>query len=204
MGALVAIPLHVGAAPADVDALGDLLRPVTTLSAQFTQIVLGGHLEVLQRGEGMLEIERPGKFRWETKAPYPQLIVTAGEHVYVYDEDLAQVQIRPIDEAFDGTPARVLAGEIDALAQEFDVSRIEPSADPAFRLTPHADGAPYRELRLTFSGDKISQIEVVDSLGQLTQVQLYDVIANQPIDASRFVFEIPSGVDVIGERPDAP
>src|SRR5262245_37503984 len=138
------------------------------------------------------------------KAPYPQLIVTSGERVYVYDEDLAQVQVRPIAEAFDGTPARVLAGEIDALADEFDVSRIETTDDPTFRLSPRADGAPYRELRMSFAGKLIRQIEVVDSLGQLTQVQLYDVKINQPIDVARFAFEVPAGVDVIGADPAAP
>jgi outer membrane lipoprotein carrier protein len=187
-----------------MDALRELLRPVSTLTAQFTQTVRGAHLEVLQSGEGTLSVQRPGKFRWETNAPYPQLIVATGEQVYVYDEDLAQVQVRPLAEAFAGTPARVLAGDVDALAEEFDVARIEPNADPSFRLSPRADGAPYRELRLSFAGKLIRQIEVVDSLGQLTQVELRDVRINQPIDASQFLFDIPSGVDVIGGQTAAP
>ena len=201
---LLARPSVVAATPSDVEALGELLRPVTTLTAQFTQTVLGAHLEVLQRGEGTFYLERPGKFRWETKAPYPQLIVTAGERVYVYDEDLAQVQIRSVTEAFDGTPARVLAGEIDALADEFDVHRIDSTSDQAFRLSPRADGAPYRELRLSFTDKNIRQIEVVDSLGQLTQIDLYDVQVNKPIDATQFVFEVPADVDVIGDSSSAP
>lgn len=197
------VPALASATPADVDALGALLRPVHTLQAGFTQTVLGAHLEVLQSGEGELTVARPGKFRWEMKAPYPQLIVTGGDEVYVYDEDLAQVQVRPIDEALDGTPARVLAGEVDALASEFDVSRADGD-DASFRLSPRADGAPYRELRLTFAGERIRQIEIVDSLGQLTQVQLFNVRVNEPIDGARFVFEIPTGVDVIGGAPSSP
>ena len=197
IAAVALLPALASATPADVDALRALLRPIATLEAEFTQTVLGAHLEVLQSGEGKLTVARPGKFRWEMTAPYPQLIVTAGDRVYVYDEDLAQVQIRPIEEAFDGTPARVLAGEIEALAEEFDVSRIE-GEDGSFRLEPRADGAPYRELTLSFAGERIRQIDVMDSLGQLTQVQLFNVRLNEPVDRARFDFEIPSGVDVIG------
>jgi outer membrane lipoprotein carrier protein len=200
---LLLAPTLVGATPADVDALDALLTPVSTLTARFTQTVLGAHLEVLQSGEGQLRIARPGKFRWEMKAPYPQLIVANGERVYVYDEDLEQVQIKPIAEAFDGTPARVLAGETDALAAEFDVSRVE-SKPETFRLSPRADGAPYRELRLSFDGKVISAIEVMDSLGQLTQVQLFDVHVNQPIDEASFAFDVPAGVDVIGDDRPTP
>jgi outer membrane lipoprotein carrier protein len=177
---LLLAPTLVGATPADVGALEALLTPVSTLTARFTQTVLGAHLEVLQSGEGQLRIARPGKFRWEMKAPYPQLIVANGERVYVYDEDLEQVQIKPIAEAFDGTPARVLAGETAALAAEFDVSRVE-SQPETFRLSPRADGAPYRELRLSFDGKVISAI-----------------------DEASFAFDVPAGVDVIGDDRPTP
>jgi len=194
-------PYSAFADGADAKALAALLRPVTTLSAHFTQTVLGARFELLQSAEGELHIQRPGKFRWRIVAPYPQLIVTQGDRLWVYDEDLDQVQIRPLAEAFDGTPARVLAGALDELENDFEVTRVAQREEDVFRLVRRAQGAAYRELLLHFTGGRIREIEVMDSLGQLTQVRLSNVEVNEPLDPALFTFEIPPGVDVIGEAP---
>ena len=39
----------------------------------------------------------PNQFRWEYINPAPQLIVANGEQVWIYDEDLEQVTIKPQD-----------------------------------------------------------------------------------------------------------
>ncbi|MCV4784314.1 outer membrane lipoprotein carrier protein LolA, partial [Escherichia coli] len=59
---------------------------------------------------GRFEFVRPNRFRFEYAKPFEQVIVADGQKVWLYDTDLNQVTVRPMNQALGATPAALLAG----------------------------------------------------------------------------------------------
>ncbi|KEZ65658.1 membrane protein, partial [Pseudomonas syringae pv. syringae FF5] len=54
-------------------------------------------------------------------------------------------------------------------------------------------------LRLSFRNGIINDMQLIDSVGQRTNILFTGVKANESIAASKFQFQIPKGADVIQE-----
>ena len=57
---------------------------------------------------GMFAFQRPGRFVWEVKTPYPQKIVSDSKTIYIWDPDLNQVTVKGLTSAVSSTPASIL------------------------------------------------------------------------------------------------
>ncbi len=178
--------------------------PVLRLKADFTQTVRGARREVLQSAEGYVCIARPDQFKWVLRDPYPQTIVTVGDQLYVYDPDLKQVQVKPLAQALTGTPALVLLGTSAQIAAQFAVARSNVDGSEQFDLTPKNPDAVYTEIRMTFHARRLARIEIVDSLGQLTDVSFHDLEINKPLAPDEFQFVVPPDADLIGDVAPKP
>ena len=186
------------------EQLAALLSPVKHLRAEFTQTVLGARRELLQSAEGFVHVARPQQFKWVLLAPFPQTIVTVGDRLYVYDPDLQQVQVKRLAEALTGTPALVLLGTSDEITAQFDVARDDGNDLEQFVLTPKSPDAVYTQIRMTFSAKRLVRIEIVDSLGQLTDVNFHNLEINGPLSHDEFEFVVPPDADLIGDVPAKP
>jgi outer membrane lipoprotein carrier protein len=179
--------------------LSEYLEQTRTLRARFDQLLLDPAGEVLQRSEGELMIRRPGRFRWEYKSPYEQLIVADGERLWLYEPDLEQVTVRPQDDTLDNTPASLLSGGGDFTAH-YRLTDVATTDDGlrAIRLEPRSAGGDFRYLALGFDeGDELKRMELVDRLDQLTRIEFSAVRRGGRLRARLFEFEPPDGVDVI-------
>ena len=159
---------------------------------------------------GRCALSGPGRFRWEVVEPYNQLVVTDGTTVYVFDADLAQVTVQPLDETLQGTPARLLIGSMDALESMFTVVREHATA---FTLHPRDEEALYRRIRLDFAPRATAAsdnpgpdavlvgIVILDHLDQETRVAFTNPTLHPAPAPGVFDFQIPDDVDVIGDAP---
>jgi len=68
-----------------------------------------------QTFKGVMKVERPGKFYWETTSPAKQTIVTTGKVVWIYDPDLQQAVRQSLDDQIANTPALLLSGNTNQL-----------------------------------------------------------------------------------------
>ncbi|MGH8432002.1 MAG: outer membrane lipoprotein chaperone LolA, partial [Solimonas sp.] len=82
---------------------------VQTLSADFDQVQTDEDGRVTGSSSGRMSLSRPGRFRWAYDKPYTQLMVCDGRKIWLYDPDLAQVTVRPAEQALNGTPAALLS-----------------------------------------------------------------------------------------------
>ena len=201
-----AIAPSASAEPIDTAAtrLAALLVPVQHLQAEFTQTVLGTRRELVQSSEGYLRVARPRQFKWVLLSPYPQTIVTVGDRLYVYDPDLQQVQVKPLADALTGTPALVLLGTSAEIAAQFAVTQTMIDGREQFGLIPKDPDALYTEIRMMFSENRLVRIEIVDSLGQLTDVSFHNLEVNGPLLPNEFEFAIPPDADLIGDVAPEP
>ena len=200
------MPAIAGAdAAADAQAaerLSAALAGLSGLRAEFKQVVTDANGEQSGSAEGSVSLARPGRFRWDYRTP-PQLIVSDGATVWLYDADLAQVTVRAAADTLSGTPALLLSGAGN-LADEFEISDGGEADGFAWsRLRPKDADSDFSELSVGIAGGELRRMTLVDRLGQKTGLEFSRVERNPRFDAATFTFVPPPGVDVVGRvAPD--
>lgn len=191
------------AAQSSVDEMGEMLvhhflTDVTTMQGRFEQSLIDADGTVVEVTSGTLEIERPVRFRWSYNEPYEQWLIADGLNVWSYDLDLQQVTVKPQRDALANTPALLLGGAKDALAQfNFGGTTVD-EVTTWVRLEPKDENSGFNRIELGFIDGKLMRMMFFDNLQQTTLIALHDVTINEPIDAERFEFSAPDGVDVVG------
>lgn len=184
----------------DVSELQKLLSNTQSYQARFQQLVLDAKGQRLQEVGGFMQVKRPGLFRWQTDAPFDQLLVANGKTLWVYDKDLEQVTIQPLDQRISQTPALLLSGDVAALSESYQVSRSGNDASQRFELVPVGADSLFESLSLIFNQDALTEMKLEDSLGQRTTISFVDVVINPELDQKVFEFQVPEGIDVIQEN----
>ena len=181
----------------DRAALVERLQGVSVYAADFTQSVYGMRGELLEQSEGYVRLQRP-QFKWVVNEPYPQVLVTEGEQLKLYDPDLEQLTIRPLEEALKDTPVSLLTQEAVILGENFNVMKIADGDGQSFVIEPTAADTLYREILLHFDAAGLTGLDILDHLGQRTEIRFSPVPATEAIGADEFTLEVPPGTDVIG------
>jgi outer membrane lipoprotein carrier protein len=198
--ALVLAALPAAAADDSVSRVEDWLKSVRTLSADFVQVVRSRDGQITSRATGKLSVSRPDRFRWDYRDPYVQVIVADGRKLWLYDADLAQVTVRPLESGLGSTPAMLLSGA-GSVGESFTAGPVERDGEWTWcRLVPKQGGSDFERVSLGFNGhDTLVAMQLVDKLGQSTELDFSNVAINSPLDAALFRFTPPKGADVIGD-----
>ncbi len=191
-------PVAAQSQPSAAEELAQTLRGYRTYQARFIQILVDENGGQVQESRGVLKAKRPGLFYWETNEPMAQFIVSDGERVSVYDPDLEQVTIHALDDRVASTPALLLSGEVDNLAEHYEVSERGFGQDTReFTLVPRNPDSLFVSLRLSFYRGELQEMRMEDSLAQLSILSFDQIQLNAELADSTFALEYPEGVDVI-------
>lgn len=178
--------------------LSQLLSPIKTMTASFTQTLTDAEGTVLQISSGEMSIAQPNRIRWIINRPMPQQIISNGKLIWLFDPDLEQVIIQTYEPNLAATPAGLFSGDPEAINSAFSVAYDHSiSRLDSFVLTPKNTQELYQSLRFDFSEHQPRSLEFVDSLNQTTRIELSDVVLNSALADNLFTFEIPDGIDVI-------
>jgi outer membrane lipoprotein carrier protein len=180
------------------DRLNKALTTLDSLKADFKQTVLDDRNSVVQHSRGTVSIQRPGKFAWIYNDPYQQKIISDGNELWVYDVDLDQVTVKPVDQGLATAPIMVLMkkGGID---QEFNISEIAQHKLLYWvELEPKKQDMEYARIQLGLNGESIEAMQLVDTFGQKTQIVFENLRRDVVFDPATFKFVPPEGVDVFG------
>ncbi|MCP0914292.1 MULTISPECIES: outer membrane lipoprotein chaperone LolA [Legionella] len=172
------------------------LNAIRTMSASFKQVIKAKKRQ-LSHSSGTMALARPGRFRWQTKDPMPQLVVADGKRLWIYDEDLEQVTVKKQDKGLGGTAALFLSGYDDTVSRDFTVTQSTKGKKEYFDLQAKSGKANFQRVKLVFEGATLSAMELFDQLGQHTHVQLSNIKINPSLGSTVFKFKIPKGVDVV-------
>lgn len=209
-------PAFVCAAPvaaSEQEATQNLVKQLTnlkSLSANFEQTtkingktapqkksLTAQHLN--QTFKGVMKVERPGKFFWETSAPSKQTITTTGKTVWIYDPDLQQAVRQSMSDQVANTPALLLSGNTNQIMQSYKVTQPDRTKT-YYTLTPKAKDSAFQDLTLSFGANSTPTLMILnDSLGQTTTVRFSNAVKNVAIPASTFNFTPPKGTDIIDQ-----
>mgnify|MGYP006276995691 CR=1 FL=1 len=193
----VGTPVMAGSA---TQALSQFVDGVQTYQAHFTQTQTDDRGDTLGTATGTMALARPGKFRWQVETGGKQLIVTDGSTLWLYDEDLKQVTIRPASEALQGTPAAMLSQK-RTLTDTFEVAdEGEQSGVQKLRLMPRAKESDFKDVTLWLRTGAPVRMLIHDQLGGATDIIFSEVRSNTRLDAAQFRFVPPKGVEVVEGR----
>jgi outer membrane lipoprotein carrier protein len=172
------------------------LNSIRSMTASFKQVVKAKS-HVVSRSSGTMALARPGRFRWQTKEPMPQLMIADGQRIWVYDKDLEQVTVKKQQKGLGGTAALFLSGYDNTVTRDFTVAQSGSAEESIFDLKSKSSKANFQRIRLTFHQNMLTGLELFDQLGQVTTVQLSQSKLNPGLTASLFQFKPPKGVDVV-------
>lgn len=193
------------AAHADgLDALEAFLRGAKTGRAEFTQTVTApareGQPPRVRVSSGRFEFQRPERFRFAYLKPFPQTLVADGQTLWLHDPDLNQVTARRQSQALASTPVALVAAapDLGALRQTFELSAAPDREGLQWVLAvPRQRDGALREVRVGLRGTELAALDIVDGLGQRSQIRFSKVETNVSLPADTFQFRPPAGADVI-------
>jgi len=179
------------------EQLRAFVTTVTSATGSFSQYTVNDQGRTQPAQTGVFSFQRPGKFKWAVQKPYEQLVISDGRQVFQYDPDLAQVTERKVDAAIGTSPAAILFGS-GSLEQSFDVSAL-PAKDGVdwLRAKPRTADAGFSRVDIGMKNNLPVRVELLDSFGQTTRVDLSGIQANPQLPAKEFQFTAPKGVDVV-------
>jgi outer membrane lipoprotein carrier protein len=195
--------------PTQLDAYLDNLK---TLRASFLQTLADNQGREIDRASGVIVVQRPGKFRWEihpqaasaggaapgSGASGGQLMVCDGRNLWFLDRDLAQVTVKPVDEALSATPAMLLSGAVDVRSNFTITAAGERMGLQWVLVEPHGAQADFREALFGFDHGELKRMILEDKLDQTATVIFDKIERNVPVSAAEVSFTPPAGADVIG------
>lgn len=184
---------------AQQSALEKFVTQTTSFVAGFEQTLYDADSSPLQVSTGTIQLKRPGRFVWLYETPNKQRIVSDGEKLWLFDEELEQVTVSPLGDKVSGTPLVILMGT-RPLDEEFTIKELGLAEGVDwFELIPRTDSADFESLFVGLNEVGLAAMELRDNFGQATQIVFSDLKAGVNIDDSVFVFTVPDGVDVIGQ-----
>ena len=173
------------------------LKSTRSARGSFIQQVVNTAGRVIETTEGSFVFRRPGRFRWEVRKPYEQLLVADGEQLYFYDRDLNQVTVRKLGDALAATPAAILFGK-EPLDGDFRF--IEAGTREGLlwlEAIPLQRESGIERIVIGLKAGLPEALEVSDALGRTSRFSFRALERNPAIDETLFTFRAPAGADVI-------
>ena len=188
---------------AHADAIAELksfIAATRSGQADFTQVVVNKNGERIQSASGIMQFQRPGKFRWEYRKPYEQLIVGDGAKFWLYDIDLEQVTVKKLDAALGSSPAALLSGS-NEIERDFTLHDIGKQGGLDWlEAVPKSKESSFEAIRMAFDAQgELAVMELRDTFGQDTVLHFANMKRNPSLAPSLFRFVPPKGADVLGD-----
>ena len=185
-----------------ISDLNAFVNNVSSMSSEFSQVVLDKKGSKLQDVEGVMLFKRPNKFRWDYLKPYQNQIISDGDRLYMYDQDLRQVSINSIAKVGGSTPLLIIAGK--NIEKYFTLRNIESQAGDEssqnikwVEAIPKEEGAGFSKVMLGLTENKLSVMKIVDAFEHITTISFKNAKYNVSLSDNDFLFKLPNGVDVV-------
>ncbi len=170
-----------------------------SLQVDFTQVVKSQDGSIQDETRGNAWLQSPDKLRWVYAGDFPETIVADGSNVWIYDEALAQVTIKPQSDRVADAPLLLLT-DISQLDQQFLVRELGDFEDMHLLELKSREGeSEFERILVGLDSSGIRMMIMEDAFGQRTEIRFMNVVKNADIDPQLFSFTPPEGADVVGQ-----
>ena len=198
---IVSLLIPVALANSSGPARSELERFAAELEgfqADFTQTVKSQDGRVQDQTHGKVWLQSPDKLRWVYSGEFPETIVADGSNIWIYDESLQQVTVKPQTDQAADSPLMILA-DVSRLDQQFQVTELGDYEDMLLlELKSLDEESEFERILLGLDSSGIRMMAMEDAFGQRTEVHFENMLKNSPIDPKLFEFTPPEGVDLVG------
>ncbi len=166
--------------------------------AEFVQTVKSQDGRVQDQTHGKVWLQSPDKLRWVYSGEFPETIVADGSNIWIYDESLQQVTVKPQTDQAADSPLMILA-DVSRLDQQFQVTELGDFEDMLLlELKSLDDESQFERILLGLDSSGIRMMAMEDAFGQRTEVHFENMLKNSPMDPQLFKFTPPEGADLVG------
>ncbi|MCK4707140.1 MAG: outer membrane lipoprotein chaperone LolA [Gammaproteobacteria bacterium] len=201
VSSIVLVLLNVTTVYADntgVMQLKSFLKNSINFEATFSQSLFDENGIELQFSAGKFSLQKPGKFSWDYDEPYHQIIMSNGKLIWMFDSELEQVIIKPVDSSLSKTSMVLLFNETD-IDKDFKVLKLDVVHGVNWlELTAIDQDSEFNSILIGMKDNLIASIKLIDGFGQTTVIKFTDISTSHEFKKNRFEFVIPKNVDVIG------
>ncbi|WP_373020346.1 outer membrane lipoprotein carrier protein LolA [Thiomicrorhabdus sp.] len=178
--------------------LQDYVNQLKTFSADFDQIQPDEERFTTNASSGYFKLQRPGKLVWHYLKPEPQKIVADGINLWVQDDDLEQVTVRPINDIKSEIPLSWLLYD-EPIEDRFTIIH-EGSANGKQRYNLKPKEATYfQSIEIVLQGGQMTEVWMYQSADNVTRVRFKNIKMNLTVPADEFKFKLPKGYDLVGQ-----
>jgi len=191
---VISLLISSGASAAAIDQIKSFSSSMKSMKGEFIQTKVGK--KITPAATGSFEFLRPGKFIWEYKSPYTQLLQSDGTTLFIHDKDLNQVTKKSVGDAIGSSPAGILFGNVD-LQKTYTLTE-DGTADGIewLKAVPKSKDSSFEFVRIGMTANKPVAMEIRDTFGQTTLISLKNVQTNISVNASRFKFVPPKDAEI--------
>lgn len=193
-------------APTAQDVAASLQKKYDTIrdfSTDFVHTHEGGVLKRKREERGTLLVKKPGKMRWNYKAPDEKVFVSDGVRLTQYFADENRAVISAVPEN-DQAAVLFLAGR-GSLTRDFSVSFGQNGNGAAWtlRLEPRQPQQEYDWLEVTAARDTflLQSLTVAEKQGSRSTFVFTNFKENPGLADKTFAFAIPRGAEVTNAGP---
>jgi len=175
-----------------------------SLKAGFTESFAG--LGVHRTESGTLQLQKPGRMRWDYNQPPGKVFLLDGKFAWFYspgDPNVQRISAKELDDL--RSPLRFLLGHTE-LEKELTHLTIAPAGSGQFTLTGQPKGQEKRIPRLAVTATAegvITALEIEEGDGAITRFVFTNEQPNAPTSPNTFRFTPPAGIPVIDTHPPA-
>lgn len=175
---------------------------IRDFTAEFTQRYEGGVLR--RKGvpeRGTVYVKKPGRMRWNYKAPEEKIFVSDGSRIQLYVPADKQVIVSEVPGDDQATSAVLFLMGKGNLTRDFTVTHGPGATESTYvlRLDPRKRQAEYDWLQVTVDRStlQIRELTAGDQQGGRSTFQFTNFKENSGISDKTFAFTPPPGTDVV-------
>jgi outer membrane lipoprotein carrier protein len=190
-----------------LDRASAAYQTVTTLSAEFVQVIANPLLGAPDTTRGKLYQMRPSRFAMRFTQPRGDRIVADGRHLWLYTPSSTPGQVIRSAIPSTGTTGPNLIAQFVEQPRERYRARYLRGDSLAGRMTdvvalvPRATDLPYSEAVVWIDRNDglVRRIEIAETSGQRRTLVLDKVVVNRGVPGREFTFSPPAGLRVVDQ-----
>ncbi len=182
------------------EQLKQRLADLKTFKATFSQTVVDLQGQVLQSADGLLQLSQPNKLYWELFEPNESVLIADGESLWNIDPFVEQATVFDQQQAIDSNPMVLLAQSNSDAWQNFSITQTIGGSSEDFRVEALSDDSQIAALVLSFVGEELSKLTIIDRQQQTSTSLFSDIQQNIIIQPSVFEINIPDNYEIDDQR----
>jgi outer membrane lipoprotein carrier protein len=188
-----------------LDHASEVYRGVSTLSADFVQVITNPMIGAPDTSRGRLYQQRPSRFAMRFTEPQGDRIVADGRHLWLYTPSTTPGQVIRSRIPESGTTGPNLIGQfVEQPRTRYTARYIRADSTAAgaadvIALTPQVSNPSYREavLSVARADGLVRRLDITEGSGQQRTVILTQIALNRDVPRREFTFVPPRGTRVV-------